>query len=140
MPLSRPPRGAQPKRERLSLALDPAHRRALSELCRLTGRTPQSLLREGLDHVLLRYVPVDIKALPQPGGVPVAKERRAVKRVPTLTDSIDSAASWAARAVRAAYVAATLAPNDPRAKALTQAAVTAAKRHGFVVNEKRPKR
>lgn len=119
----------------VSISLDPAHRKALSTLCRLTGRTAQSLLREGLDFVLSRYVPVEIKPPPRRKN---ATERRSTKRVPTLTDSIDSPATWAARAVRAAYVAESLAPNDPAAIALIEAAVAAAARHGFVVEKRAP--
>ena len=122
----------------VSISLDPAHRRALATLCRLTGRTAQSLLREGLDFVLSRYVPVEIKPPPRTTPAKNTTERRATKRVPTLTDSIHSPATWAARAVRAAYVAESLAPNDPTAIALIEAAVAAAARHGFVVRKRAP--
>ena len=137
MPSQKPP--ARPARNLVSISLDPAHRTALANLSELTGRTAQSLLREGLDFVLSRYVPVEIKAPAPSGRRKDDPERRATKRVPTLTDSIHSPATWAARAVRAAYVAESLAPNDPTAIALIEAAVAAAARHGFVVKERAPR-
>ncbi len=129
-PSSRPPRSV------VSISLDPAHRAALLNLSRLTGRSAQSLLREGLDFVLGRYVPVEIKAPARSAVGKDGTERRATKRVPTLTDSIHSPATSAAQAVRAAYVAESLAPNDPTATALIEATVAAAARHGFVVQER----
>lgn len=134
MPSQKP--DSRPTRSVVSISLDPAHRAALSNLSRLTGRSAQSLLREGLDFVLSRYVPVEIKAPPRGGPGKGGTERRATKRVPTLTDSIHSPATWAAQAVRAAYVAESLAPNDPTATALIRATVAAAARHGFVVQER----
>jgi hypothetical protein len=138
MPIKQASPSARPRTKAVSLSLDPVHREALAQLSRLTGRTPQSLLREGLDFVLTRYVPVEIKA--RPGAARVTEERRAVPRVPTLTEPVLSPAARAARAVREAYVAQSLAPDDPKAKALTAAAVAAAVRHGFVVTKKRLRR
>ena len=120
----------------VAISLDPAHRTALENLCHLTGRSAGSLLREGLDFVLSRYVPVEIKAAARGTDAKHLPERRSAKRVPTLVDSIDSPATWAARAVREAYVHESLAPDDPTAADLIRAAVAAAARHGFVVQER----
>lgn len=139
MPTTKPSSASRLKKKLVSLYLDPPQRDALVAVGKSMQRTQQSLLREGVEYVLSRYIPVEIKAVPRAApredDAPHS-ERRAVKRVPTLTDLIDTPAAHAATAVRAAYVAQSLAPNDPKTLALTKAAVTIAARHGFIVRKK----
>ncbi len=139
MPMSNPSRPPRPLSKAIHVTLDVARHEALKTLGRMTGRTTQSLLREGLDFVLARYAPVEIKPPRGAAGPRYGVERRKTPRVPTLTDPVDSPAVAAAIAVRAAFVAELLAPDDPATGARIQSAVDAAARHGFVASRARPK-